>query len=89
MNQNRYIDAHTPPFVDPVTLIKEPHINLADLRKKHSLIQLGEGQYMALRAEHERHHSLNLDRVGQNSAAARLRTQKSAFEGSYSHELGC
>ncbi len=51
MNQTRHIAARAPLIVDPATLAEDPHASFAELRKNHALIQLGEGQYMALRAE--------------------------------------
>ncbi|MEM7778190.1 MAG: cytochrome P450 [Pseudomonadota bacterium] len=39
-------------FVDPHTLMEDPHASFASLRTTHAVIQLGDGHYMALRAEH-------------------------------------
>ena len=52
MNQTRLVAARAPLIVDPATLAEDPHARFAELRENHALIQLGEGQYMALRAEH-------------------------------------
>ncbi|XDA97026.1 cytochrome P450 [Sulfitobacter sp. LCG007] len=41
----------TPIKVDPRLLAEDPHAKLAKLRRQHALVQLGERQYMALRAE--------------------------------------
>lgn len=51
MNQTRHVAARGPLIVDPATLAEDPHASFAELRKNHALIQLGNGQYMALRAE--------------------------------------
>ena len=51
MNQTRHFAARGPLIVDPATLAEDPHASFAELRKNHALIQLGDGQYMALRAE--------------------------------------
>ena len=52
MNQTRHVAARGPLIVDPATLAEDPHARFAELRVNHALIQLGERQYMALRAEH-------------------------------------
>lgn len=51
MNQTRHFAARAPLIVDSATLAEDPHSRFAELRKNHALIQLGDGQYMALRAE--------------------------------------
>lgn len=51
MNQTRVVAARAPLIVDPATLAEDPHAWFAELRVNHALIQLGDGQYMALRAE--------------------------------------
>ena len=51
MNQTRHVTTRAPLIVDPATLAEDPHASFAELRKNHALIQLGDGQYMALRAE--------------------------------------
>ncbi|MEJ8572519.1 cytochrome P450 [Microbaculum marinum] len=49
---NRHITADTAalPFIDLSALAEEPHAAFAALRKEHAIIQVGERQYMALRA---------------------------------------
>ena len=51
MNQHSPAGVATPPFIDPRTLNDNPHVNLAALRVHYPVIQLGEKQYMALRAK--------------------------------------
>jgi len=51
---NKYFGAArsvVPPLVEPEMLMDDPHPKLAALRAVHPVVRLGEGQYMALRAE--------------------------------------
>lgn len=41
----------SPFFVDPRTLMDDPHASFALLREEHPVIQIGKGQYIALRAD--------------------------------------
>lgn len=52
MNQLNMNGKRSPLFVDPVDLADDPHAQFAVLRETHSLIEIAEGQYMVLHAEH-------------------------------------
>ncbi|MBP1851341.1 cytochrome P450 [Rhizobium halophytocola] len=50
MNHYSRFPAAVLPRVDPASLVDDPHAKLAALRVAHPLVQLGDRQYMALRA---------------------------------------
>lgn len=52
MTEARLADIQSPLFVDPQTLMDDPHARFAALREAHPVIQTGERQYMALRADY-------------------------------------
>jgi cytochrome P450 len=51
LNQHAFPMVEAAPFVDPRTLMEDPHRRFAVLRAEHPVIRIGEGQYMVLRAE--------------------------------------
>lgn len=52
MTQTVFIGIKSPLFVDPADLVDDRHARFAALRGTHPLIEIAEGQYMVLRAEH-------------------------------------